>query len=158
MTKRTFLVWAMVLTFGMASLPVVGFSAESKQTGNTELSKKKPKKKFSKKTKKSLKKKKGSKKKYSGGKKKYSKKKKYSGKKKYTGKKKKGSKKKYSSKKKKNSYKRKYYAPKTNSSNVEYRNYKRSNDPENSGNNEVNIEKIAPSKEIRKEPKKEGEN
>jgi len=139
MTKRTFLVWAMILTFGMASLPAIGFSAESKQTGNTELSKKKPKKKFSKKTKKSLKKKKGSKKKLSGGKKKYSKKKKYSS-------------------KKKKSYKRKYYAPKTNSSNVEYRNYKRSSDPENSGNNEVNIEKIAPSKEIRKEPKKEGEN
>ncbi len=158
MTKRIFLVWAMILTFGLASLPVVGFSAESKQTGNTELSKKKPKKKFSKKTKKSLKKKKkGSKKKYSGGKKKYSKKKKYSGKKKYTGKKKYSKKNKKSSKKKK-SYKRKYYAPKTNSSNVEYRNYKRSNDPENSGNNnEVNIEKIAPSKEIRKEPKKEGQ-
>lgn len=158
MTKRIFLVWAMILTFGLASLPVVGFSAESKQTGNTELSKKKPKKKFSKKTKKSLKKKKkGSKKKYSGGKKKYSKKKKFSGKKKYTGKKKYSKKNRYSSKKKK-SYKRKYYAPKTNSSNVEYRNYKRGNDPENSGNNnEVNIEKIAPSKEIRKEPKKEGE-
>ncbi|NOS86101.1 MAG: hypothetical protein HOP31_13240 [Ignavibacteria bacterium] len=67
-------------------------------------------------------------------------------------------KKKYSKNKKyskKKSYKRKYTAPKTNSSNVEYRNYKRSNDPENSGNNDVNIEKIAPSKEIRKEPKKE---
>lgn len=156
MTKRTFLVWAMILTFGIASLPVVGFSAESKQTGNTELTKKKPKKKFSKKTKKSLKKKKGSKKKYSSGKKKYTGKKKITGKKKYTGKKKNLKKKKYSSKKKKSS-KKKYYAPKTNSSNVEYRNYKRSNDPENSGNNEVNIEKIAPSKEIRKEPKKEGQ-
>lgn len=155
MTKRTFLIWAMILTFGLASLPVVGFSAESKQTGNTELTKKKkPKKKFSKK-KKSLKKKKGSKKKYSSGKKKYSKNKKYSKKKKYTGKKK-YSKKKKSSKRKK-SYTRKYYAPKTNSSNVEYRNYKRNSDPENSGNNETNIEKIAPSKEIRKEPKKEGE-
>ena len=57
MTKKTFLVWAMILTFGLASLPVVGFSAESKQTGNTELTKKKPKKKSSKKTKKSKKKK-----------------------------------------------------------------------------------------------------
>ena len=44
MTKRIFLVWAMILTFGLASLPVVGFSAESKQTGNTETTKKKPKK------------------------------------------------------------------------------------------------------------------
>ena len=44
MTKRSFLVWAMVFIFGIASLPVVGFSAESKQTANTEvLKKKKPK-------------------------------------------------------------------------------------------------------------------
>ncbi|KXK55053.1 MAG: hypothetical protein UZ05_CHB002000694 [Chlorobi bacterium OLB5] len=58
MTKRTFLVWVMILTFGIASLPAIGFSAESKQTGNTEVNKKKPKKKFSKKKKKTFKKKK----------------------------------------------------------------------------------------------------
>jgi hypothetical protein len=155
MSKRTFLVWVMVFVFGIASLPVIGFSAENKQTGNTEISKKKPKKKFSKKNKKSLKKTKGSKKNLSAGKKKYSKTKKYSKNKKYVGKKKYSSKK---SSKRNKTYKRKYYAPRTNSSNVEYRNYKRNSDPENSGNNEINIEKIAPSKEIRKEPKKEGDN
>lgn len=155
MIKRTFLIWAMILTFGLTSMPVIGFSAESKQTGNTELTKKKKPKKNSKKTKKKYKKKKNSRNLKSGGKNNLTKKVKYSKNKKYSGKKK-YSKKKKSSKRYKNSYKRKYYAPPTNSSNVEYRTYKRNS--ESSNGVEMNIEKIAPSKEIRKEPKKEGEN
>jgi hypothetical protein len=145
----------MVFVFGLASMPVIGFSAENKQTGNTEFTKKKkPRKKYSKKKKKRRvvkKKRRGSKKRYKGGKKRYSKKKKYSKKKRY-------SKKKKYSKRKKRSYKRKYYAPPTNSNNVEYRNYKRNSDEGNNSGSEMNIEKIAPQKEIRKEPKKEGEN
>ena len=45
MTKKTILIWAMILTFGLASMPEFGFSTETKQTGNTEVTKKKPKKK-----------------------------------------------------------------------------------------------------------------
>src|SRR4030095_8998847 len=154
MTKRTLFVWVIIIVFGLASMPVVGFAALSKQTGNTEVLKKKPKKKGSKKkskkNKRVNKKKKGSKKLKSGGKKNHSKK---SGKKKkYSGKKKKYSKKRSSRK----SSKRKYYAPPTNSNKVEYRNYQRNTD-ENTSGSEMNIEKIAPSKEIKKEPKKEGE-
>jgi len=158
MTKRSIFIWVLIIVFGLASMPVVGFAALNKQTGNTEVLKKKPKKKSSKKTKKVkknkkvLKKKKGSKKLRTTGKK--NNKKKHS---KKSGKKKSG-KKKYSKKRgsKKRSYKRKHYAPPTNSNKVEYKNYKRNNDGENSGS-EQNIEKIAPSKEIKKEPKKEGE-
>jgi len=154
MTKRSIFVWVMIIVFGLASMPVIGFAELSKQTGNTEVLKKKPKKKSSKKNKKVKKnkrvqkKKKGSKKLRTSGKK-STKNKKHS--KKYS--KKKGSKKRGS---KKRSHKRRYYAPPTNSNKVEYRNYKRNSDGENSGQ-EQNIEKIAPSKEIKKEPKKEGE-
>jgi hypothetical protein len=170
MTKKAILIWVIILTFGLASLPEFGFSTESKQTGNTELTKKKPRKKASKRknSKRNLKKKKrGSRKLRSGGKKKYTKRVKYTRHKKYSksrkhsrkySKSKKYSKKKRYSSRKKRSYKRRYYSPSTNSNKVEYRNYKRNSDGENSsGNDEQNIEKIAPQKEIKKEPKKEGE-
>jgi hypothetical protein len=153
MLKRTFLIWVVILVFGLTSLPVIGYSSESKQTGNAEITKKKPKKKTSKKKKKSLKKKKSSKKLKSAGKKNISKKKKYTKKSKFTGSKKYSKKKSY---KRKKSYVRRYYAPPTNSSSVEYRTYKRNSD--NNNESELNIEKIAPSKELRKEPKKESDN
>lgn len=50
---------------------------------------------------------------------------------------------------------RRTYTPSTNNGSVEYRNYKRNNDADNQSNE--NIDKIAPQKEIKKEPKKEGE-
>ncbi len=156
MTKKTLLVWVAILTFGFSSLPVVAFSPENKQTGNTEeSSKKKPKKKKKSKkhSKKQVKKhKKGSSKYKSGGKKK---KYKSVSKKKYSKSKKKG--KRYGKKKSKRNrsvYTRKSYTPGTNSNNVEYKNYKRNND---ANENNTEIEKIAPQKEIRKEPKKDGE-
>jgi hypothetical protein len=189
MIKKSLLIWIIILTFGFASMPVLGFSVESKQTGKTESSSNKTRKKHSKKTtkkksgkknkkssgkshKKGSKKHKGSKKYKSGGKKKhskyskgkkhgkYSKGKKHSkyskGKKhgKYSKGKKHGKYSKKHGKKNRTTYVRKHYTPPTNSNNVEYRNYKRNGD-ENKSNE--NIEKIAPQKEIRKEPKKEGD-
>ena len=193
MTKRTLLIWVVLLTFGFASMPVLGFSTESKQTGSAEVTKRKPKKKSSK-NKKSKKNSKKTSKKNSKNSRKHQKKnskrnvkgvnykhKKGSKKYKSAGKNKKGSKKNSKSKKhskyskkhskgkknrhgKKNKHskrngtvRRKTYSPPT-SGNVEYRNYKRSdNGSENNVGSEKNMEKIAPPKEIKKEPKKEGE-
>lgn len=181
MIKKSLLIWVIILTFGIASMPVLGFSANSKQTGNTETSSKKPKKKHSKTSKKHKKGSKKTSKKHKGSKKhkKGSSKYKSGGKKKVKGKKhsknvkyKKGKKhskgrkhgkyskgkrhgKKHGSRRHRTTYVRKHYTPPTNSNNVEYRNYKRSDENNNS---KENIEKIAPQKEIRKEPKKEGEN
>ena len=149
MMKKSLFIWIFLIVFGFSSMPDFSYSNIIKQTGKTEVgNKKKSKKKSSRKTskkksskKKYSKKKKGSKSKRSAGKKKYSKKKHYK-------------KSKYSKKHRKNrktSYRHKYYAPPTNSNSVEYRNYKRND------NSEPNIENIAPQKEIRKEPKKEGE-
>ena len=155
MMRKSLLIWIIVLTFGFAGMPALGFTAESKQTGKTESSSNKTRKKHSKKT---TKKKSGKKNKKSAGKnhKKGSKNRKGSKKYKSGGKKKHG---KYSKgrkhgRKNRTSYVRKHYTPPTNSNNVEYRNYKRNGD-ENKSNE--NIEKIAPQKEIRKEPKKEGD-
>jgi hypothetical protein len=177
MIKKSLLIWIIILTFGFAGMPVLGFTAESKQTGKTESSSNKTGKKHSKKTtkkrsgkknkkssgkshKKGSKKHKGSKKYKSGGKKKYSKGKKHGkyskGKKhsKYSKGKKHGKYSKKHGRRNRTTYVRKHYTPPTNSNNVEYRNYKRNGD-ENKSNE--NIEKIAPQKEIRKEPKKEGD-
>lgn len=166
MTKKTLLVWVALLTFGFSSLPVLAFSPESKQTGNTDATGKKKhprnkhkkhhsKKQVKKHVKKQVKKhKKGSSKYKSGGKKK---KYKSVSKKKWSKGKKNGKGKRYGKRKSKRNrsvYTRKSYTPGTNSNNVEYKNYKRNNDA-NENNNE--IEKIAPQKEIRKEPKKDGE-
>ncbi len=147
MTKKTLLIWVILLFFGFASMPDIGLSKESKQTGKTELTKKRKSKKHVKRH--SSRRKKGSKNKRSAGKTKYSKKSKYSKHSKYS------KKKKYSKRKK--SHRRTYakrYTPPTNNGTVEYRNYKRNSEGENT---QENIEKIAPQKEIRKEPKKEGE-
>jgi hypothetical protein len=161
MTKRTLFIWIFLIIFGLSSMPEILNSAESKQAGKTEFSKllkkRNPTKKVNEKRKTSKKKKTVKKKKYSNKKKKYSKKKKKntSKKKKYSKKKKTSSKKKYSKKKKytkkKKSTRKKYYAPKTNSGSVEYKVYKRNTE------NQGNLENIAPQKEIRKEPKKEGQ-
>jgi hypothetical protein len=145
MIKKSLFIWFLLLIFGFTSMPEVGSANVSKQTGKTELTKKKKKSKKKSSKKKVSKKKKNSKKKSkrSAGKKKNSKNKKHS-------KNKKSSRKKS---KKRNSYTRKHYSPPTNNNNVEYRNYKRN--PESDNNQD--IEKIAPQKEIRKEPKKEGD-
>ncbi len=144
MTKKTLLIWVVLLFFGFASMPDIGLSKESKQTGKTELTKKKKSGKKHGKRHRSNKRKKGSKNKRSAGKTKYSKKKKNSKHSKYSKRKKRGHRKHYA---------RRYSAP-TNNGTVEYRNYKRNSEGQNS---QENIEKIAPQKEIRKEPKKEGE-
>ncbi len=190
MIKRTLLIWVVLLTFGFASMPVLGYSLDSKQAGNTEVikpkkkSSKKHSKKHSKKTKKGSKKnsksiknkkgvskkhKKGSKKNKSAGRK-HSKKHSKGKHSKYT-KHSKGKHSKYSknrkhrkgkhSKKNRHSrrsgtVRRKTYSP-PNSGNVEYRNYKRNSDGTDNNNSDKKIEKIAPPKEIKKEPKKEGD-
>ena len=148
MTKKTLFIWIFLIIFGLSSLPELLSGTESEQAGKTDLTSLVKKRKKTRKTgkinkKKNIVKKKGSKDKQSAGKKKYSKKKKkYSSKKKY-------SKKKKYTKKRKSSKKKKYYAPKTNNGSVEYKVYKRSS--------ESNINNIAPQKEIRKDPKKEGQ-
>ncbi len=155
MIKKSLFIWIFLIIFGFTSMPDFGYSNTVKQTGKTEVgNKKKSKKKSSRKTsKKKSSKKKSSKKKYSK-KKKGSKSKRSAGKKKYSKKKRYNKKSRYNKKHRKNrrvSYRHKYYAPPSNSNSVEYRNYKRND------NNEQSIENIAPQKEIRKEPKKEGE-
>lgn len=155
MIKKSLFIWIFLIVFGFSSMPDFSYSNIIKQTGKTEVgNKKKSKKKSSRKTqRKKSSKKKSSKKKYSK-RKKGSKNKRSAGKKKYSKKKHYGKKSRYGKKHRRNrkvSYRHKYYAPPTNSNSVEYRNYKRND------NSEPNIENIAPQKEIRKEPKKEGE-
>lgn len=153
MTKKTLFIWIFLIIFGLSSLPELLSGTESEQAGKTDLTSLVKKRKKTRKTTKTNKKKtvvtkKGSKDKQSAGKKKYTKKKKnYSKKKKYSSKKKYSKKKKYT-KKRKSTRRKKYYAPQTNSGSVEYKVYKRS---------ESNINNIAPQKEIRKDPKKEGQ-
>ncbi len=152
MTKKSLFIWIFLLIFGLSSMPEIGFANATKHTGKTEVKKKKksPKKhkKSSRKKKSSSKKKKGTKKKSS--KKRGSKNKRSGGKKKYSKKRKKGSR-----KRSRRTYSRSYYTPPTNNGSVEYRNYKRNSDADNQS--KENIDQIAPSKEIKKEPKKEGE-
>jgi hypothetical protein len=137
MGRKALFIWIFLLIFGFTGMPEVGTANTSKLAGKTELPKKKPKKNTSrKKTKKKTTKKKTTKKKRSSKK---------------TYKKTKRTKK----SKKRTRRIRRTYTPPTNSGSVEYRNYKRSND--NNENTEQNIEQIAPPKEIKKEPKKEGE-
>jgi hypothetical protein len=153
MTRKSLLIWVILLVFGFSSMPEIGLAKESKQTGKTELTKKKKRGKKNVKKHRTNKKRKGSKNKRSAGKTKYTKKSKYSKKNKYS-KRTKKSKKKYSTRTR---HKRTYvkrYSPPTNNGTVEYRNYKRNSEGENT---QQDIEKIAPQKEIRKEPKKEGE-
>lgn len=149
MTKKTLFIWIFLIIFGLSSLPELLSSTESEQAGKTDLTSLVKKRKKTRRTGKTSQKKKitinkkGSKNKRSAGKKYTKKKKKYSSKKKYS------RKKKYT-KRRKSSKRRKYYAPKTNSGSIEYKVYERNN-------TESNINNIAPQKEIRKEPKKEGE-
>jgi len=146
MTKRSLLVWIVLFLFGFATLPEFGISNETKQAGKTEVTqKRKPKKKSIRKHKRT-KKRKGSWKQYSGGKKKYSKK--YSKQKRYSKRKKYSMRRNYTQRKR---TVRQYYSPSTNSGTVEYRNYKRSTEGENS----QDINKIAPEKEFKKEPRKD---
>lgn len=152
MNRKTLLIWIILLTFGFASMPDFGFSSENKLTGKTEIVKKKNKKSRKNRSKKNRrnKKRKGSKNKRSAGKTKYTKKSKYSKHNKFSKRSKYSKKKRHSNRK---TYVKRYYTPPTNNGTVEYRNYKRNNDE----NTPQDIEKIAPQKEIRKEPKKEGE-
>lgn len=148
MTKKTLFIWIFLIIFGLSSLPELLSGTESEQAGKTDLTSLVKKRKKTRKTgkinkKKNVVKKKGSKDKQSAGKKKYTKKKK-----KYSKKKKRYTRKKKYTKKRKSTRRKKYYSPKTNSSSVEYKVYKRS---------ETNINNIAPQKEIRKDPKKEGQ-
>jgi len=176
MTKKTLFIWIFLLIFGLSSMPEIGFANAVKQTGKTELKKKKSPRKHKKsksrknsKKRKSSKKRKEKKKKYSskkrkGNKRKGSKRKKGAGKKKYSRKysKRKGNRKgkRYSKRhgrrtRGRRTHIRRNYSSPTNNGSVEYRNYKRNTDADNQS--KENIDKIAPSKEIKKEPKKEGE-
>ncbi|MGA2668457.1 MAG: hypothetical protein ABSF32_06015 [Ignavibacteria bacterium] len=165
MVKKSLFIWIFLLIFGFSSMPEVGLSNTTKLAGKTEFAKKKPRKKTSRKKtsrKKSTKKRsskktskkrstKKSKKKYSSKKKKGSKNKRSAGKKKYS-KRRKGSKR--NRRHSRRISHRRVYTPPTNGNSVEYRNYQRSNENQTP---EQKIENIAPPKEIKKEPKKEGE-